>query len=471
MAEVDPVTNRQPASLELGVIGNGSIAALVDQRARIVWCCLPRFDADASFCALLSPQLDGGDVRSSRDGWAGRRSARPRPRRSPTPSCATCSPASRPTGGASLTGFLCSLPLIARLLACPRPRCSPSATSRATTSTSRRSPRPARRGRVAPWATGSRPGCRRPPGARRRRDRARPGRRPRATRPRPSSPTCARAAARRRSPSPRPRSRRRASASRGRAAGRRGRPRWPSAASCRRPTSTPCSTNRDTAATEVAQLEAELAVQRLPARVAGGRRRRERAQGRRGRRARCPPGGSTQRDLAAPAAGRITDVFRRVGEIAGPTAPVAVAAARRRLEARRLRRRDRGRRRSRPGDRLDVRCDGCPAGADRHRLLCRGRARVHPAGDLLAREPPEARLPRRGEPRAPTSTRLRARADRRCQPRPLSRPPTRVIDVRAPDQALRRPGGRRRRLDCGAPRRDRRLPRAERLAARPRRSG
>ena len=61
MAEVDPVTNRQPASLELGVIGNGSIAALVDQRARIVWCCLPRFDADASFCALLSPQLDGGD--------------------------------------------------------------------------------------------------------------------------------------------------------------------------------------------------------------------------------------------------------------------------------------------------------------------------------------------------------------------------------------------------------------------------
>lgn len=49
------------ASLELGVIGNGSIAALIDPHARIVWCCLPRFDADASFCSLLSPTTDGGD--------------------------------------------------------------------------------------------------------------------------------------------------------------------------------------------------------------------------------------------------------------------------------------------------------------------------------------------------------------------------------------------------------------------------
>jgi GH15 family glucan-1,4-alpha-glucosidase len=50
-----------PASLELGVIGNGSVAALIDSHARIVWCCLPRFDDDASFCALLSPTTDGGD--------------------------------------------------------------------------------------------------------------------------------------------------------------------------------------------------------------------------------------------------------------------------------------------------------------------------------------------------------------------------------------------------------------------------
>ncbi len=49
------------ASLDLGVVGNGSVAALIDAQARIVWCCLPRFDADASFCALLSPQMPGGD--------------------------------------------------------------------------------------------------------------------------------------------------------------------------------------------------------------------------------------------------------------------------------------------------------------------------------------------------------------------------------------------------------------------------
>ena len=47
--------------LELGVIGNGSVAALIDPLARIVWSCLPAFDSDASFCALLSPRRDGGD--------------------------------------------------------------------------------------------------------------------------------------------------------------------------------------------------------------------------------------------------------------------------------------------------------------------------------------------------------------------------------------------------------------------------
>jgi hypothetical protein len=43
------------------VIGNGSIAALIDPHGSIVWGCLPRFDADASFCALLSPKIEGGD--------------------------------------------------------------------------------------------------------------------------------------------------------------------------------------------------------------------------------------------------------------------------------------------------------------------------------------------------------------------------------------------------------------------------
>lgn len=56
-----PMEDRPRASLELGVIGNGSVAALIDPLGRIVWCCLPRFDGDAAFCALLSPRREGGD--------------------------------------------------------------------------------------------------------------------------------------------------------------------------------------------------------------------------------------------------------------------------------------------------------------------------------------------------------------------------------------------------------------------------
>ncbi|MEO5365827.1 MAG: glycoside hydrolase family 15 protein [Magnetococcus sp. WYHC-3] len=40
-------------NLELGVIGNGAIAVMVDEHARIVWGCFPRLDADPVFCALL----------------------------------------------------------------------------------------------------------------------------------------------------------------------------------------------------------------------------------------------------------------------------------------------------------------------------------------------------------------------------------------------------------------------------------
>ena len=42
-------------SLRMGVIGNCAFSALVDERARIVWCCLPRFDGDPVFNALLDP--------------------------------------------------------------------------------------------------------------------------------------------------------------------------------------------------------------------------------------------------------------------------------------------------------------------------------------------------------------------------------------------------------------------------------
>ncbi|MBA8887037.1 GH15 family glucan-1,4-alpha-glucosidase [Dokdonella fugitiva] len=55
------MSDGKPASLDLGVIGNGTIGALVDARGRIVWCCLPAFDGDPAFCALLSPRtVDAG---------------------------------------------------------------------------------------------------------------------------------------------------------------------------------------------------------------------------------------------------------------------------------------------------------------------------------------------------------------------------------------------------------------------------
>jgi len=47
------VTAPAPQSLDLAVLGNCAIAALVDRRARIVWCCIPRFDGDPAFCNLL----------------------------------------------------------------------------------------------------------------------------------------------------------------------------------------------------------------------------------------------------------------------------------------------------------------------------------------------------------------------------------------------------------------------------------
>ena len=48
-------------SLDLGLVGNGSFGALLDARGRVVWSCLPAFDGDPAFCALLQPRLDGGD--------------------------------------------------------------------------------------------------------------------------------------------------------------------------------------------------------------------------------------------------------------------------------------------------------------------------------------------------------------------------------------------------------------------------
>ncbi|HEX4586124.1 MAG TPA: glycoside hydrolase family 15 protein [Burkholderiaceae bacterium] len=41
------------ATLQLAMVGNCAISALIDTRARVVWCCMPRFDGDPVFCALL----------------------------------------------------------------------------------------------------------------------------------------------------------------------------------------------------------------------------------------------------------------------------------------------------------------------------------------------------------------------------------------------------------------------------------
>src|SRR5206468_2257253 len=42
------------SSLDLALIGNGTIAALIDATGEIKWGCFPRFDGDPAFCSLLS---------------------------------------------------------------------------------------------------------------------------------------------------------------------------------------------------------------------------------------------------------------------------------------------------------------------------------------------------------------------------------------------------------------------------------
>jgi len=117
---------------------------------------------------------------------------------------------------------------------------------------------------------------------------------------------------------------------------------------------------RDTALTEVAELEARLAVERLPARAqvvaaAEGRLKGAEAATRNAR------WRLDKRSVTAPVGGRVADVFRRTGEIAGPTEPVVsilpdgafkVVVFVGETEVAGLS----------PGTVLAVRCDGCPDG-------------------------------------------------------------------------------------------------------------
>ena len=50
-------------SLDLALVGNGAIGALIDRGATVAWCCFPRFDGDPVFASLL-----GGDARPDRTG-------------------------------------------------------------------------------------------------------------------------------------------------------------------------------------------------------------------------------------------------------------------------------------------------------------------------------------------------------------------------------------------------------------------
>jgi pentatricopeptide repeat protein len=52
--------SHQP-SLDLGLVGNASAAALIDRRGSIVWMCAPRMDGDPIFCRLLDGNREGGE--------------------------------------------------------------------------------------------------------------------------------------------------------------------------------------------------------------------------------------------------------------------------------------------------------------------------------------------------------------------------------------------------------------------------
>jgi GH15 family glucan-1,4-alpha-glucosidase len=61
-----PMSPNPEASLELAVIGNCQVSALVDEPARMVWACMPRFDSNPVFCALLMETSSRSNAASSK---------------------------------------------------------------------------------------------------------------------------------------------------------------------------------------------------------------------------------------------------------------------------------------------------------------------------------------------------------------------------------------------------------------------
>jgi GH15 family glucan-1,4-alpha-glucosidase len=48
-------------NLDLALIGNSTIAALIERDGTISWGCFPRFDSDALFCSLLRERREAAD--------------------------------------------------------------------------------------------------------------------------------------------------------------------------------------------------------------------------------------------------------------------------------------------------------------------------------------------------------------------------------------------------------------------------
>ena len=119
-------------------------------------------------------------------------------------------------------------------------------------------------------------------------------------------------------------------------------------------------TAREVAAASVRQNAANLDVARLPARPDEIKASENQVKQARSTLAQAR-WKLSQRQLVAPSAGRVSDVLRRVGELAGPSAPVLLilpdGAAKLMLYVPEIRISGVA-----TGMRLDVRCDGCAAG-------------------------------------------------------------------------------------------------------------
>src|ERR1051326_9251598 len=46
--------------VDLAVVGNGRVAALLNNKAQLVWWCFPRFDSDPVFCRLIAGDEEKG---------------------------------------------------------------------------------------------------------------------------------------------------------------------------------------------------------------------------------------------------------------------------------------------------------------------------------------------------------------------------------------------------------------------------